>query len=121
MGSQADRAWYMKKVVLTVFLAVFAASVIGRSVARTAAWTAHASDFGRSKSDRGGARMGEARSKVTPWQVDPKPLQDGSFAASFVRSLDPPRQDGALHHTDSTFVSVQSSRNLSSRAPPTLI
>jgi len=120
VGSQADRAWYMKKVVLTVFLAVFAASVIGRSVARTAAWTAdHAS--GHSKSDRGGARMGEARSKHTQWQVDPKPLQDGSLAASFVRSLDPPRQDGALHHTDSTFVSVLNSRTLSPRAPPTFI
>ena len=111
----------MKRFVLTVFLAVFAASVIGRSVARTAAWTAgHASDLGHSKSDRGGARMGEARSKLTPWQADPKPLQDGSMAASFVRLLDPPQQDGALHHPDSTFVSDQSSRILSSRAPPTL-
>ena len=112
----------MKRVVLTVFLAVFAASVIGRSVARTAAWTAdHASDFGHSKSDRGGARMGETRSKHTQWQVDPKPLQDGSLEASFVRSLDPPLQDGTLHHADSTFVSDLSSRTLSSRAPPTLI
>jgi hypothetical protein len=110
----------MKRVVLTVFLAVFAASVIGRSVVRTAAWTAdHAS--GHSKPDRGGARMGETRSKHTQWQVDPKPLQDESLAASLVRSLDPPRQDGALHHADSTFVSDQSNRTLSSRAPPALI
>jgi hypothetical protein len=111
----------MKRVVLTAFLVVFAASIIGRSVARTVAYTAqHADDLGHSKSDRGAARMGEAR-KHTSWQVHTKVLQDSFATDSLERSVEPPQPDRTLQHIALTFASDQYNHTLSSRAPPTLI
>jgi hypothetical protein len=111
----------MKRLVLTIFLAIFGTSVVGRSVERTVEWASqHAHDFGHSKPVRGTARMGEAR-KHTPWQVRTKLLQGGSLAVSFARTWDPPLPEGATHQAPTTFISDPNSRELCSRAPPSLI
>jgi hypothetical protein len=119
MGGFAQQV--MKKLVLTIFLAIFCTSVIGRSVERTVEWASqHAHDFGHSSPVRGTARMGEAR-KHTPWQVHTKLLQSGSLAVSFARTWDPQLPESAIHHAPATFISDPNSRVLSSRAPPSLI
>src|SRR5215831_329092 len=111
----------MKRVLLTAFLALFVASIIGRSVERTVVWASqHAHDFGRSTPDRAGARMGEAR-KHTPWQVQTKSIEDGSLTAAFERSGDPPILETALHHLLAVFIEDPGNRALSSRAPPSFI
>jgi|SRR5690349_21039687 hypothetical protein len=112
----------MKRVLLTAFLALFVASIIGRSVERTALWAAtHAHDFARSSPDRAGVRMGEAR-KHTPWQVQiTKSIQDGSLMAAFEKSAEPPLLETALHQLSTVFIQDPGSRALSSRAPPSFI
>ena len=111
----------MKRVALTIFLVLFAASIIGRSVERTAVWASqHAHDFARSTPDRAGARMAEAR-KHTPWQVQTKSIEDGSLIASFERSADLPFLENALHHLLPAFLEDSNNRALSSRAPPSFI
>jgi hypothetical protein len=112
----------MKRGLLTVFLALFVASTIGRSVERTVVWASRqAHDFARSSPDRAGVRMGEAR-KHTPWQVQiTKSIEDGSMLAPFNESLDPPLLETALHHLSTVFIEDPNNRALSSRAPPTFI
>jgi len=110
----------MKRVALSVFLALFAASVIGRSVERTVSWASqHAHDFGRSTPDRTGVRMAEAR-KHNPGQLS-KSVQDGSLALSFTRSFDPLLPETTLHHALTAVVLDPNNRILSSRAPPAII
>jgi hypothetical protein len=112
----------MKRILLTGFLALFAASIIGRSVERTMVWVSqHAHDFGRSTPDRAGARMGEAR-KHTSWQVQTaKSITDGSLMAASERSADPPLLETTLHHLLTVFIEDPNNRALSSRAPPKFI
>ena len=110
----------MKRVALTVFLALFAASIIGRSVERTVSWASqHAHDFGRSTPDRTGVRMAEAR-KHTPGQLS-KSLQDGSLDLSIIRSFEPPLPETTLYHALTAFVTDPNEHILSSRAPPAII
>jgi len=112
----------MKRIVLTAFLALFATSIIGRSVERTAVWVSqHAHDFARSTPDRTGARMGEAR-KHTPWQVQTtKSVEDGSLVASSEGAAEPPLVENAFHHLLTDFMEGPDSHTLSSRAPPSFI
>ena len=111
----------MKRIALTLFLGLFAASVIGRSVERTAVWVSqHAHDFARSTPDRAGVRMGEAR-KHTPWQVQTKSVEDSSLMAAFERWTEPPLLETALHHLFTVFIEDPGNRALSSRAPPSFI
>lgn len=111
----------MKRIVLTVFLAFFSASIVGRSVERTWTWAAqHASDFGHSKAPSGATRLGEARKHMS-WQGHTKLLQDGSAEAFFVAGQNPVLPETTVHHASTVFVSDQSNRILSSRAPPTII
>jgi hypothetical protein len=112
----------MKRIALTLFLGLFAASVIGRSVERTVVWASnHAHDFARSAPDRAGARMGEAR-KHTPWQqVQTKTLEDGTLVAPVERSLDPPLVESALHQLPTGVAEDPNSSVVSSRAPPAFI
>ena len=108
----------MRRVLLALFLTVFAASVIGRSVERTRAWAAqNAHDFGRSTPDRSSARMGEAR-KHTLWQVHTKVLQDGPIAVSSVCSTLPRLPESSLHQVLAPLVCGPNDRAFSSRAPP---
>jgi hypothetical protein len=110
----------MKRGLLTAFLALFVASIIGRSVERTVVWAQHAHDFARS-TDRAGARMGEAR-KHTSWQVQTtKTIEDSSLMAAFEKSAEPPLLETALHHLSTVFVEHPNDRAVSSRAPPTFI
>jgi hypothetical protein len=111
----------MKRVLLTAFLALFVASIIGRSVERTVVWAQHAHDFARSTPDRAGAKMGEAR-KHTSWQVQTtKSIEDGSLMAAVEKSAEPPMLETALHHLSKIFIEDPNNRALSSRAPPSFI
>jgi hypothetical protein len=119
--ARQSQASSMKRVLLTAFLGLFVASIIGRSVERTVVWASqHAHDFSRSAPDRAGARMGEAR-KHTPWQVQTKSIEDGSLATAFDRSIDPPLLEAVLHHLLTGFIEDPNNRALSSRAPPSFI
>jgi hypothetical protein len=121
LGSPEPGFSSMKRIALTLFLGLFAASVIGRSVERTVVWASnHAHDFARSAPDRAGARMGEAR-KHTPWQVQTKSIEDGSLIAASEQSADPPLSETALHHLLTGFIEEPGDCALSSRAPPSLI
>jgi hypothetical protein len=112
----------MKKVALRIFLCIFVASVLGRTVERTASWAAqHANnDFGHSGPNRTGARMAEGR-KHSPWQVHTKLLEDGSMAVSFEKSPDPPLAERTVHHGMIFALPDQGGLTLSSRAPPVLL
>src|SRR3954467_15807275 len=112
----------MKRLALTIFLVTFAASIIGRSVERTASWAAQHSndDFRHSTPDRAGSRMGEGR-KHMPWQAHTKLLEHGSLAVAFDRSAEPPLSESNVHHGVGAAVSENSGRILSSRAPPSLL
>ena len=113
----------MKRLVLTIFLVIFCASIIGRTVERTASWAAQHSnndDFKHSTPNRAGARMGEGRKHI-PWQVHTKLLEHGYMAVSFDRSTDPPLSESAVHNNLGAVVTEQIGRTLSSRAPPSLL
>lgn len=111
----------MKKVALRIFLCIFVASVLGRTVERTASWAAqHANDFGHSSPNRTGARMAEGR-KHSPWQAHTKLLEDGSMAVYFEKSPDPPVAERTVHIGTIFVLPNQGSLTLSSRAPPSLL
>ena len=111
----------MRRLVLTIFLLFYTASVAGLTVVRTKAWAAQrAHDLKHPRPARG-AQISEAQ-RYSPHQVQTKLLEDGSvLVSSFVRSSDLPHSETALYHRLTGFVADQNGRAVSSRAPPVLL
>ena len=112
----------MKRFASTIFLVIFTASIVGRTVERTTAWTAlHVRNFKHSDPSHTGTRIAEVQ-KQAPRQVATKLVEDGSVLyVPFVRSVNTPRSADAFAHRLTDFVADSNHRTLSSRAPPAIL
>jgi len=111
----------MRRLVGTIFLLFYTASVIGLTVDRTEAWIEQHSHGLKNAGPGHGPRI-EQTHKYSPHQVQTKLFEDGSVLVSpFVRSLRPPDTERHLTHLLAGFVADRTRGPLSSRAPPDLV
>jgi hypothetical protein len=102
-----------KRVTSAIFLLVFTASVIGRSVERTKAWAA---EHGHKSA------KGITLHKQTDRQSQTKLWEDGTaLYVPFVRSFDALSSTNAARRSLTGFVTDPRGQSISSRAPPAIL
>ncbi len=112
----------VKRVTATIFLLIFTASMLGRSIERAEVWAAeHKAHSKHSAPHHSATGIAEAH-KQGPRQGQTKLSEDGSVLhASFVRSFNAPPSIGILAHGLTGFVADPNGQTVSSRAPPSLL
>jgi hypothetical protein len=109
----------LKRVASTVFLLVFIASVVGRTIERTQAW-AEQHGLGLKQISQNQAGVGISKGhKSVGRQGQTKLVEDGwALDISFARSLHAPPSHDALAHVLTGFLGDPNRQIFSSRAPP---
>lgn len=108
-----------KRVTAAIFLLIFAASTVRRTMERTETWAAqHASNSKHLSPSRTGPPTAELH-KQNPKEKHTRLLEDGwGLHVSFVRSSDTPPSANALSHPLTGFATDPNDQALSPRAPP---